>query len=52
MERLKESLTKLGSDASVEIYPGRDHGLRDKAVRERIAREMAERYRRTSAGAE
>src|SRR6185437_6355610 len=45
--RLKESLAKLGSDAAVEIYPNRDHGLRDKAVRARIDREMAERYRRT-----
>ena len=44
---LKESLKKLGSDADVEIVPGRDHGLRDKAIRARIAREMAERYRRT-----
>jgi hypothetical protein len=50
--RLKETLAKLGSDASVEIHPGRDHGLRDKAMRERIAREMAERYRRLSAGAD
>jgi hypothetical protein len=50
--RLKESLAKLGSDASVEIHPGRDHGLRDKAMRERIALEMAERYRRSRAGAE
>lgn len=45
--RLKESLKKLGSDADVEIFPGRTHGLRDKAVRDRIAKEMAERYRRT-----
>jgi pimeloyl-ACP methyl ester carboxylesterase len=45
--RLKESLAKLGSDAVVEIFPGRDHGLRDKAIRDRIAREMAERYQRT-----
>jgi S-formylglutathione hydrolase FrmB len=45
--RLKESLTKLGSDANIEIVPGRDHGLRDKAIRDRIAREMAERFRHT-----
>jgi hypothetical protein len=45
--RLKESLARLGSDAVVEIHPGRDHGLRDKAIRERIDREMAERFRRT-----
>jgi hypothetical protein len=45
--RLKESLARLGSDAVVEIHPGRDHGLRDKTIRERIDREMAERFRRT-----
>ncbi len=45
--RLKESLAKLGSDAVIEVYPGRDHGLRDKPIRDRIDREMAERFRRT-----
>ena len=45
--RLKESLARLGSDAVVEIHPGRDHGLRDKAIRDRIAREMADRFRNT-----
>ena len=45
--RLKESLAKLGSDAVVEIVPGRDHSLRDKAIRDRIDREMAERFRNT-----
>jgi hypothetical protein len=40
---LKESLAKLGSDAVVEIVPGKDHGsLMDRTLRERIAREMAE----------
>jgi S-formylglutathione hydrolase FrmB len=44
---LQESLKKLGSDAVVEIFPGRDHGtLIDTALRQRIAREMAEQYRR------
>src|SRR5205085_1553216 len=39
---LKESLEKLGSDAVIEIVPGRNHGtLRDQAMQERIAREMA-----------
>jgi len=47
--RLKESLQKLGSDADVEIFPGRDHGLRDKAIRDRIAKQMAERFRQTQA---
>jgi hypothetical protein len=39
---LKEALAKLGSDAVVEIFPGKDHGsLMDKPMRERIAKEMA-----------
>jgi hypothetical protein len=45
---LKDALTNLGSDAVIEIVPGRDHGtLRDDAMRKRIAREMAETFRRT-----
>jgi pimeloyl-ACP methyl ester carboxylesterase len=44
---LQESLKKLGSDAVVEIIPDRDHGsLVDKKMRERIAHEMAEAFRR------
>jgi hypothetical protein len=40
---LQESLRRLGSDAVVEVIPGRDHGtVVDRALRERIAREMAE----------
>jgi hypothetical protein len=47
-ELLKQSLTKLRSDAKVEIFPGKDHGsLMDKSMRERIAREMAEQVRRS-----
>jgi S-formylglutathione hydrolase FrmB len=43
---LKESLEKLGSDAKVEIFPGKDHGsLMDSALRARISREMADAYR-------
>jgi hypothetical protein len=45
--RLKESLARLGSDAVIEIHPGRDHNLRDKAIRDRITREMADRFLRT-----
>lgn len=45
--RLKEALARLGSDAVVEVFPGRDHNLRDKAIRDRIDREMAERFQRT-----
>jgi hypothetical protein len=41
---LKESLKNLGSDAEVELFPGKDHRtLMDKAMRERIAKEMAEK---------
>ena len=44
---LKESLTKLGSDAVVEVVPGRNHGnLVDAKMRERISKEMAEAFRR------
>jgi hypothetical protein len=44
---LKESLAQLGSDAVVEIFPGRDHGsLLDAGLRQRIQREMAESFRR------
>lgn len=39
---LRDSLNKLGSDAVVEIVPGKDHGsLMDAKMRERVAREMA-----------
>jgi S-formylglutathione hydrolase FrmB len=44
---LKQALARLGSDAVVELFPGRDHrSLMDTALRRRIAREMAEQYRR------
>jgi hypothetical protein len=49
---LKESLAKLGSDAKVEIFPGKDHGsLMDKSLRQRIAQEMAEASRKSAAEA-
>lgn len=38
---LKESLAALGSDAVVELFPGRDHNLVDRALRDRMNREMA-----------
>jgi hypothetical protein len=38
---LKESLSALGSDAVVEMFPGKDHGLIDRALRERMNKEMA-----------
>lgn len=48
---LQQSLKKLGSDAAVEIFPGRDHGsLLDTKLRARIAREMAATFRRHHKG--
>jgi pimeloyl-ACP methyl ester carboxylesterase len=41
VERLKESLARLGSDAVVEIIPGKDHGtVLDRAMADRISGEM------------
>ena len=43
---LKASLAKLGSDAVVELFPGKDHSsLMDRAMRTRSAREMAAKLR-------
>jgi hypothetical protein len=45
--RLKESLARLGSDAVVEIHPGKDHGsIMTADLYKRIATEMAESHRR------
>ena len=42
---LQESLKKLGSDAYVEIVPGRDHGtLMSPDIREKISKQMAEQF--------
>lgn len=47
---LKGTLIELGSDSAIEIMPGHDHGsLLTRALYERIAREMAETYRRSLA---
>jgi Putative esterase len=44
---LKKSLAQLGSDAVVEIHPGRDHmTLLDGELRKRILAEMSEAYRK------
>ncbi|MBL8797279.1 MAG: hypothetical protein JNM56_25475 [Planctomycetia bacterium] len=44
---LKESLAKLGSDAVIDVIPGKDHGsVLDQAMRERIRKEMAAAYRK------
>jgi hypothetical protein len=43
---LQKSLRDLGSDAVVEMFPGRDHGTIGGAVRDRIRQEMAAKYRK------
>lgn len=44
---LQKTLKDLGSDAVVEIFPGRDHGtLMDQKMRDRITREMAQAFLR------
>jgi pimeloyl-ACP methyl ester carboxylesterase len=46
---LGEALKKLGSDAVVEIFPGKNHAsLLDAKLRQRIATEMAAQSRRPS----
>jgi S-formylglutathione hydrolase FrmB len=48
---LKQALKNLGSDAVVELFPGRDHGnLLDPTLRRRVAQEMAEQYRKHVGG--
>lgn len=47
---LQKSLKNLGSDAIVEIFPGRSHSLLDKKLRERIEEEMASHYERLTTG--
>ena len=45
-KKLGERLKALGSDAVVEIFPGKDHGsLMDRNLRNRIASEMTEKFR-------
>jgi hypothetical protein len=41
---LKKSLARLGSDAVVELFPGKTHALVDAKLRERMNREMAAAY--------
>ena len=42
---LQKSLKKLGSDAVVELHPGKDHGtLMSQELRQRIRREMTEQF--------
>jgi hypothetical protein len=42
---LKTSLAALGSDAVVEMFPGKTHALVDAKLRERMNREMAAAFR-------
>jgi S-formylglutathione hydrolase FrmB len=43
---LRDELKALGSDAKVELFPGKDHSsVMDAALRARIDREMAERLK-------
>jgi S-formylglutathione hydrolase FrmB len=50
---LKESLKQLGSDAVVELFPGKNHGsLMDAKLRDRIAKEMAEQFRKAQPSSE
>ena len=45
---LQQSMKALKSDAKIELFPNRDHGnLIDAALRQRIARETAERFKST-----
>jgi hypothetical protein len=46
---LRDTLKAKGSDAKVEIIPGRDHGnLFDGGLYPRILNEMGERYKKTA----
>lgn len=48
---LAESLKSLGSDAAVQVVPGRDHfTLLDRHLRERTAQEMAAQFRKHNPG--
>ncbi len=43
---LKETLARLGSDAAVEVEPGKDHGsIMTRELRDRIGREMMEKFK-------
>ena len=45
---LQKSLKDLGSDAVVELFPGKNHGsLMTAELRQRIAREMADQFRKS-----
>jgi dienelactone hydrolase len=45
---LRDSLARLGSDAVVEIFPGKDHStLMDAKMMQRLHREMSEQFQST-----
>jgi S-formylglutathione hydrolase FrmB len=44
--RLRQALKELGSNAVVELFPGKNHmNLMERALRDRIAREMAAQFK-------
>ncbi|HVU88517.1 MAG TPA: alpha/beta hydrolase [Pirellulales bacterium] len=45
VRKLKVSLETLGSDAIVEILPGKGHSLRNREIEQRIVREMSAKFR-------
>jgi hypothetical protein len=48
---LKETLERVGSDAVVEVIPGKDHGsVLTRDLRDRIGREMMEKFRAHETG--
>jgi pimeloyl-ACP methyl ester carboxylesterase len=47
VEKLKESLKTLGSDANVELLPGNHFTVLTPALRSRIDQEMADQYRKS-----
>ena len=46
VELLRDTLNTLGSDAVVEVLPGRNHALTDRDMLHRIDRELLEAYER------
>jgi hypothetical protein len=46
---LKETLERLGSDAVVEVHPGKDHGsVMTRDLRDRIGREIMEKFEKST----
>ena len=45
VRKLKTSLAALGSDAVIEVLPGKGHSLRNREIEHRILREMSAKFR-------